>query len=353
MEKTKLITLKKAIKDAFKNLFENAPLGYTFKSYLTVTLIMGAFMLVVGLPLYIFTMSRMAKLMPGDKYVSDSMPSRSLGAPESVANMESPVPMELPEGDYSPETMELMREMQRQARQSQQAQEMPASSSNAMPEAYYDTPAKAFGPVAIIISIVVSVLGLGWIFFMATFMTLLPIKIHSQNLVPIKELIGEAFKKLFKFALLTIISAFIIGIGYILLIVPGVIFTLWFLFAPYILLTEDVGVFEALKKSKQMTKGFRGNLFGKGLGYTVLMMLAMIPLLFVMYATQGLLTPIISVFTPLALLKVFEDLKAKQATPMESPAAPSGSEDSENDSGAESGMTSEGNSEAEESPETE
>ena len=54
---------------------------------------------------------------------------------------------------------------------------------------------------------------------------------------------------------LTVLMGLVIAGGYMLLIVPGVVLTVWFFFAPLILINEDVRGMEALLKSKEYVRG--------------------------------------------------------------------------------------------------
>lgn len=51
------------------------------------------------------------------------------------------------------------------------------------------------------------------------------------------------------------LTSFIIGGGFILLIIPGIIFMVWFFFAQFILVKEDVHGMSALLKSKEYVRG--------------------------------------------------------------------------------------------------
>lgn len=51
--------------------------------------------------------------------------------------------------------------------------------------------------------------------------------------------------------------------GFLLLIVPGIIFALWFSQAPYIVMSENITGTSALKQSKKYVKGRLGAVFGR------------------------------------------------------------------------------------------
>jgi|SRR3989344_522513 len=53
----------------------------------------------------------------------------------------------------------------------------------------------------------------------------------------------------------SIVVSIIVGVGFILLIVPGVILALMFLFTTYLIVDKKLGPIEALKESNRITKG--------------------------------------------------------------------------------------------------
>lgn len=57
-----------------------------------------------------------------------------------------------------------------------------------------------------------------------------------------------------------ILLALITGIGFVLLIVPGIIFMLMFLMTQYLVVDKKLGPIEALKESRRITKGHKGQL---------------------------------------------------------------------------------------------
>ncbi len=67
------------------------------------------------------------------------------------------------------------------------------------------------------------------------------------------------------FLLASILYTIIVGVGFILLIIPGIIFSIMFSFFSYLIIDKKLGPIEALKKSAAITKGFRMQLFLLGL----------------------------------------------------------------------------------------
>jgi len=75
-------------------------------------------------------------------------------------------------------------------------------------------------------------------------------------------------------------------VGFILLIVPGIILMICFLFYSLIIVDEDLGPIEAIKKSFALTDGHRWKLFLLGLSVFGAMLLAAIPV-FIASAVVG------------------------------------------------------------------
>ena len=72
-------------------------------------------------------------------------------------------------------------------------------------------------------------------------------------------------KSILPFFLTTLLSGVITLIGFILLIVPGIIIGTRLQFAPYLVIDKGLGPIEALKKSWKMTEGVTWNLILLGL----------------------------------------------------------------------------------------
>lgn len=69
------------------------------------------------------------------------------------------------------------------------------------------------------------------------------------------EALKLGWEKLLPALWITLMGMVIIGLGFIAFIIPGIILGVWFCFALYIFILEDVGGWDAFKKSKEMVKG--------------------------------------------------------------------------------------------------
>ncbi|TAN57580.1 hypothetical protein EPN15_03890 [Patescibacteria group bacterium] len=79
--------------------------------------------------------------------------------------------------------------------------------------------------------------------------------VHREKIIGLGEAFGFASGKLFSFLWVAILSIIIIGGGSFLFIIPGIIFAIWFILAPFVLMGEDARGMAALLKSKEYIRG--------------------------------------------------------------------------------------------------
>ena len=92
-------------------------------------------------------------------------------------------------------------------------------------------------------------------------------------------------QSLINFILTSIISGVIVAIGFVLLVVPGVIFALKLQFAKYLVIDKNMGPVEAIQKSWNMTRKITWNLFLLGLLLMLINILGVIALLVGLFIT--------------------------------------------------------------------
>jgi uncharacterized membrane protein len=80
---------------------------------------------------------------------------------------------------------------------------------------------------------------------------------------PEKEVFKIGFKKIGKYLLVTLVLGIIIFFGLILLVIPAIIFGIWYSFTLLLVLDKDMGIGEALKKSKEMVNGKFWKILGR------------------------------------------------------------------------------------------
>jgi uncharacterized membrane protein len=71
-----------------------------------------------------------------------------------------------------------------------------------------------------------------------------------------------AFQYIWKVVVANILVSIIVSIGFVLLIVPGIIFACRLAFVSYLVMDEKMEAIEAIKKSWEMTRGYSWTIFG-------------------------------------------------------------------------------------------
>lgn len=71
----------------------------------------------------------------------------------------------------------------------------------------------------------------------------------------VKGALKEGWSKYWPFFLVSLLTGLIIGLGFLFLIVPGIIFAVWFAFSTYVVICEDKRGFKALSRSRELIKG--------------------------------------------------------------------------------------------------
>jgi uncharacterized membrane protein len=84
----------------------------------------------------------------------------------------------------------------------------------------------------------------------------------------------------------SILLGLAVGLGFLLLIVPGIIFALMFMFTTFIVIDRELGPIEAMKESNRMARGHKWSLLG------FMLVLVLINLLGVLALVVGLLVSI-------------------------------------------------------------
>ena len=83
--------------------------------------------------------------------------------------------------------------------------------------------------------------------------------------------------------LMSLLAGIAILIGFILLIIPGVILTVWFIFSKYVLVVEKTGVVEALQKSREYVRGYGWFVLGQMIALGIIYVVAALLLVGVFY----------------------------------------------------------------------
>lgn len=116
-----------------------------------------------------------------------------------------------------------------------------------------------------------------------------------------KEVFKLGFSNMLRFFAISFIVGLIVLFGLILLIIPAIIFGVWYSFSVWLVLDKGMGIREALRTSKAMVKGRALKIFGRSIVFGLFTLLISILTSVIPYA--GSL--IASFITPLFMLPFF------------------------------------------------
>lgn len=103
-------------------------------------------------------------------------------------------------------------------------------------------------------------------------MVYVQLKSANGTKVNATEALKKGLNTAFRFLGLSIIMAIVIGVGFLLLIVPGLFMLRRYILAPYFLIDKDLGITESLNQSAQASKKYSSALWGL-IGVTILISL--------------------------------------------------------------------------------
>jgi hypothetical protein len=86
-------------------------------------------------------------------------------------------------------------------------------------------------------------------------LVILTIKTSKGESVSLQSLLQDALKIFFPFLGLEILVGIVVLVGFILLIVPGIIFSIWFFASVFILVEQNKGIIGSMKASKNLVSG--------------------------------------------------------------------------------------------------
>lgn len=109
-----------------------------------------------------------------------------------------------------------------------------------------------YWPLQIAVMILTAIMGMG--------MVKIIFKIHDGQKPAYIELF-TTYRPFFRYLFASILFGLAVGLGFILLIVPGIIVAIRLQFYQFLIIDQDMGIMDSLKKSWAMTKGSSWNLF--------------------------------------------------------------------------------------------
>jgi len=123
-----------------------------------------------------------------------------------------------------------------------------------------------------------------------------------------------------RYFLTSLLLALLVIIGFVFLIIPGIILALMFQFTLFVLVDKKVSITDSIKISNKLTNGIKWQLFGYGLLIFFIAILIMIPiallehfkLLYVYLPLNTIVTPIVSMYFAMAMLYIYKDISDQE-----------------------------------------
>lgn len=149
-----------------------------------------------------------------------------------------------------------------------------------------------------------------------------------KDKIGIKQALSLGKSKIVSYLWISILVGIITIIGYILLIIPGIIFNIWFAFSVYVLVAEDLRGRKALSRSKELVKGYWFKVFWRLIVLAFVIFIITLPLgiisitasladFNILETSSGLLSAILGLFTtPFSIIftfLMFDNLKKIKA----------------------------------------
>lgn len=96
-----------------------------------------------------------------------------------------------------------------------------------------------------------------------SFFAYLALVFALQENIQFGEAYRRAWKKIWSYGWLTLLSGFAVLGGFVMLVIPGVIFSIWFAFATYVFVIEGEKGMSALLRSREYVRGYWWQVFGR------------------------------------------------------------------------------------------
>ncbi len=132
--------------------------------------------------------------------------------------------------------------------------------------------------------------------------------IYAGQTIKIKEIYGYTLKNLWPFLLLSALIPLLIGFGLLLLIIPGIIFSVWYAFSKFIFVAENKGVIESFKASRSLVKGKFWPVFGRLIVFMVFGLVFQLLFALVPFGIGSALAPLFGALLILPSLLLYKEV---------------------------------------------
>jgi hypothetical protein len=135
-------------------------------------------------------------------------------------------------------------------------------------------------------------------------------KVVGGGELSVKKTFGSSWKYYWIFLLLSIVLVLIYFFGFILLIIPGLLFVVWFAFSRFMMIEKDLGVKQALAKSKELAKGIYWKILGRLIIFGVFTVIVQMILSVIPYGLGSIISSLLGAFYMLPLYLLYRELSA-------------------------------------------
>ena len=136
-------------------------------------------------------------------------------------------------------------------------------------------------------------------------------KVVDGGELSFKKTYKSAWKKYWTFLLLSIALTSIYLLGFIILIVPGLLFVVWFAFSRFIMIEKGVGIKESLLKSKGWAKGNYWKILGRLLVFGVFTVVVQMVFSVIPYGVGSVAASLCGGLFMLPLYLLYKELDAR------------------------------------------
>lgn len=113
-----------------------------------------------------------------------------------------------------------------------------------------------------------SLFGVAWVllltlqYFLTAVIVYGALRYLQGNKAGIFACLGQGLRRILPIAIVAILTTILLSIGFLLLVIPGIIIALMICLAIPVLMVENPGIFGSLSRSRELTKGYRWHLLG-------------------------------------------------------------------------------------------
>lgn len=128
-----------------------------------------------------------------------------------------------------------------------------------------------------------AVAGVAWVLVLSVALLYYALQTSRGRQVSLGQSLGVGYKKAAGFFGLSALMTVLVIVGFIALVVPGLILLYWFMLAPYIYIDQDISITAALRQSRGLAKKQPVEMFGILAATGIFALPTMVPLIGFLY----------------------------------------------------------------------